>query len=174
MLAPRWFFTLFPCKKALCVDPVPLKLFGEGNYAITDIQDVSVSEEFLGLDTATRGCHRNSELEDCETKTYLGKMKDKCGCITNNLMRFFPEENVGLYSYIYIYRACQICIVTKVETCTGEALWCLASIRVTEEDCPNKCEGLIVGVRKDPVSRLHKVQTSVRRVYYQTRPFTRT
>ena len=98
MLAPRLFFTLFPCKKALCVDPVPLKLFGEGNYAITDIQDVSVSEEFLGLDTDTRGCHRNSELEECETKTYREKMKDECGCIPDNLMRFSPEEKVSLYS----------------------------------------------------------------------------
>ena len=42
---------------------------------------------------------------------------------------------------------------------------CWRAIRVTEEDCPNKCQGLIVGVRKDPVTRLYKVQTSVLRVY---------
>ena len=36
---------------------------------------------------------------------------------------------------------------------------------MTEEDCPNKCQGLIVGVRKDPVTRLYKVLTSVLRVY---------
>ena len=74
-----------------------MKLFGEGNYAITDIQEVNVSEQFLGLDTATRGCTRNSELEGCETKTYLEKAKDKCGCIPNNVMRFFPEENVSSF-----------------------------------------------------------------------------
>ena len=55
----------------------------------------------------------------------------------------------------------------EVATCTGEDLWCLGRIRVTEEDCPNKCEGLIVGVRKDSVTRLHKVQTSVLRVYHR-------
>ena len=48
-----------------------------------------------------------------------------------------------------------------VETCSPEKLGCVFAIRVTEEDCPNKCQGLIVGVRKDPVTRLHKVQTSV-------------
>ena len=79
----------------LSVDPVPLKLFGEGNYAITDIQEVSVTEEFLGLDTATRGCQRNSELEECETKTFRQKMKEECGCIPNNIRRFFPEEKVS-------------------------------------------------------------------------------
>ena len=45
---------------------------------------------------------------------------------------------------------------------------CFEAIKVTEEDCLNKCEGVIVGVRKDPVRRLYKVQTSVLRVYYQT------
>ena len=81
----------------LFVDPVPLKLFGEGNYAITDIQEVNVSEEFLGLDTETRGCTRNSELEGCETRTYLEKSKQECGCILNNIRRFFPEEKVSSF-----------------------------------------------------------------------------
>ena len=79
----------------LSVDPVPLKLFGEGNYAITDIQEVKVTEDFLDLDAATRGCHRNSELEQCETKTFRQKMKEKCGCLPNNIRRFFPEEKVS-------------------------------------------------------------------------------
>ena len=46
-----------------------------------------------------------------------------------------------------------------LRTCSGESLSCMRNIRA--EDCPNKCEGLIVGVRKDPVKRLHKVQTSL-------------
>ena len=48
--------------------------------------------------------------------------------------------------------------------CSKEDLNCLGAVKVTNEDCPNKCEGLIVGVRKDPVRRLYKVQTSVLRV----------
>ena len=51
--------------------------------------------------------------------------------------------------------------------CSIEDLNCLTAIEVTEEDCPNKCDGLIVGVRKDPVRRLYKLQTSVLRVYHQ-------
>ena len=78
------------------IDPVPLKLFGEGNYAITDIKEVKVTEEFLGLDTATRGCHRNSELENCETKTILEKAKLQCHCIPSNLKRFLPDQKVIL------------------------------------------------------------------------------
>ena len=79
----------------LCLDPVPLKLFGEGNYAITDIKEVKVTEEFLGPDGVTRGCHRNSELDHCGIKTFLEKAKLHCGCITNSLRRFFPEEKVS-------------------------------------------------------------------------------
>ena len=79
----------------LYVDPVPVKLFGEGNYAITDIQKVSVTTQFLGLDPETRGCHLNTELEGCETKTYLEKLKEECGCVPNNIRRFFPEGTVS-------------------------------------------------------------------------------
>ena len=70
-------------------------LFGEGNYAITDIKQVKVTEDFLGLDDATRGCHSNSELENCDIKTYLEKSKVNCGCIPANIKRFFPEETVS-------------------------------------------------------------------------------
>ena len=73
---------------------MPVKLFGEGNYAITDIQKVNVTTQFLGLDPETRGCHLNTELEGCETKTYLEKLKEECGCVPNNIRRFFPEEEV--------------------------------------------------------------------------------
>ena len=51
-----------------------------------------MTEEFLGLDNATRGCH--SELEDCDIKTFLEKAKRQCGCIPVNIKRFFPEEKV--------------------------------------------------------------------------------
>ena len=71
-------------------------MFGEGNYAITDIQQVKVTEEFLGLDDATRSCHRNSELEQCETNKYLEKAKLQCGCIPDNLRSFIPQEKVSL------------------------------------------------------------------------------
>ena len=57
-----------------------------------------------------------------------------------------------------------------METCSPEKLGCVFAIRVTEEDCPNKCQGLIVGVRKDPVTRLYKVQTSVLRVLKTVNP----
>ena len=77
------------------IDPVPLKLFGEGNYAITDIKEVKVTEEFLGLDTATRGCHRNSELKHCETNTYIEKAKRHCHCIPSYLRRIFPDQKVS-------------------------------------------------------------------------------
>ena len=69
-------------------------MFGEGNYAITDIQKVFVTQEFLGLDSETRGCHRNSKLEGCETLTYLNNMKEQCGCIPSNIRRFYPVEKV--------------------------------------------------------------------------------
>ena len=46
-----FFFTAFKAFKALVlIDPVPLKLFGEEKYAIFDIKEVKVTDEFCGLD----------------------------------------------------------------------------------------------------------------------------
>ena len=60
-----------------------------------------MTEEFLGLDDVTRGCHRN-ELEQCETKTYLEKSKLQCNCIADILKTFFPEEKVSLAPVYFV------------------------------------------------------------------------
>ena len=84
------------------LDPVPIRLFGEGNYAITDIKEVRVTKQFLELDDTTRGCHRNSEMDQCGTTTYLEKLRAQCGCIDNNLKRFFMAEEVSLEYFLEI------------------------------------------------------------------------
>ena len=65
----------------LSVDPVPLKLFGEGNYAITDIQEVKVTEEFLDLDLNTRNCQTEESLENCKNRKYHKQIIAQCGCL---------------------------------------------------------------------------------------------
>ena len=37
--------------------------------------------------------------------------------------------------------------------CREEELDCARNISVTTEDCPGRCEGMMVGVRRDPVTR---------------------
>ena len=40
-----------------------------------------------------------------------------------------------------------------MEVCSPEGLSCVRNISLTYEECPERCEGLIVGVRKEPVRR---------------------
>ena len=61
-----------------------------------------MTKQFLELDDTTRGCHRNSEMDQCGTTTYLEKLRAQCGCIDNNLKRFFMAEEVSLEYFLEI------------------------------------------------------------------------
>ena len=74
------------------VDPVPIKLLGEGDYALTDVQEFRVTEDFLGLDESIRGCKENKELERCEEKMFVEKVSSQCNCTPAELRSFFPYE----------------------------------------------------------------------------------
>ena len=78
----------------ISLDPVPLKLFGEGNFAITDIKEVKVTEDFLSLDEATRRCRQNSDMEQCHTNTFIEKANAQCSC-SHPLEKFFPGDKEG-------------------------------------------------------------------------------
>ena len=40
--------------------------------------------------------------------------------------------------------------------CARQLQWdCVANISVTEDDCPPRCEGIILGLRQDSVGRRH-------------------
>ena len=62
------------------LDPVPVKYYGQGNFAITSVQQVEVTEDFLGLSETIRECQETEDIEHCHTNTYLDKAKSECDC----------------------------------------------------------------------------------------------
>ena len=62
------------------LDPVPVKYYGQGNLAITSVQQVEVTEDFLGLSETIRECQETEDSEHCHTNTYLDKAKSECDC----------------------------------------------------------------------------------------------
>ena len=62
-----------------CLDPV--KLSGEGQYNLHSLQEIAITDSFLGLDGVTRNCQTIETFEDCKTQLYLETLRDKCGCL---------------------------------------------------------------------------------------------
>ena len=69
---PKVFFCLF-------VDPV--ELTGEGGYNLNSIKEEEVTESFLGIDKAVRGCQNQENYHECTTRQYIENMKEKCSCL---------------------------------------------------------------------------------------------
>ena len=61
------------------VDPV--QLTGEGEYNLNSIKEEEVTESFLGLDQAVRGCQNQEHYDECTTRQYIEHMREKCGCL---------------------------------------------------------------------------------------------
>ena len=62
----------------------PIVLYGEGNYAMTGVKYISVSEEFLHLDQHARNCQSQS-LEECRNKEYQDQVISQCDCLPLSL-----------------------------------------------------------------------------------------
>ena len=59
----------------------PVMLSGEGQYNLHSLQEIAVTDSFLGLDRVTRNCQTIETIEDCETRLYLEKIREKCRCL---------------------------------------------------------------------------------------------
>ena len=82
-------------------DPEPVVLYGGGNYALTDIKEIKVTEEFLSLGRATTGCQSQQYRADCNTALYEEKIASTCSCAPLNLKHFYSHQ-VSVVSSLYI------------------------------------------------------------------------
>ena len=74
--------------------PAPLKLNGEGNYALTDVKKVEVTNDFLGLKFTSRNCQSYEKYEECTTRKYLEKFQKHCSCVPYQLLNFTKPYQV--------------------------------------------------------------------------------
>ena len=59
----------------------PLKLYGGGNFALTAVKEIDVTEEYLEMSKDITKCQNKISLEECENKQYFEKIIEKCECI---------------------------------------------------------------------------------------------
>ena len=59
----------------------PVRFFGESEYNLNNLKEISVTDSFMGLDRPTRNCQNMETYNDCITRYYIDNMKQKCGCL---------------------------------------------------------------------------------------------
>ena len=75
-------------------DPVPIILDGEGHYALTDIKDIRVTEDFVGLGEKITKCQTKEFRTDCVSRKHREQVLQSCKCSPVN-MRSYYGSSVG-------------------------------------------------------------------------------
>ena len=63
----------------------PVNLFGEGQYNLNNIKEISVTDSFLGLNKDTRKCQNIETYDDCKTRLHEEHLRQECGCLPLSL-----------------------------------------------------------------------------------------
>ena len=74
----------------------PHSLSGEGDYALTAVKEIDVTEAFLGMDEKTKLCQSEETLEDCWMKNYFKEGSEKCKCKPYGLRNYSKVQVVIL------------------------------------------------------------------------------
>ena len=62
-----------------------MRLFGEGQYNLLSLKEISVTDSFLGLDRDTRNCQNTETYNDCKTRLFVENLRSECGCLPLSL-----------------------------------------------------------------------------------------
>ena len=71
---------------------MPITLYGEGNYALTDIKSIRVTEDFTGLGERTTNCQTEEFRADCLTRNYQAKAVETCHCVPFTLRSHYTDK----------------------------------------------------------------------------------
>ena len=65
-----------------------VKLIGQGEYNLNALKEISVTDDFLGLDEGDRKCQNEEPLMNCTTRQYHDTLLGECGCLPINIGLF--------------------------------------------------------------------------------------
>ena len=70
----------------------PLKLFGEGEYALTSVKQIKVTNDYLKL--KNKKCQGKESYEECTTRSFLRRVEQECNCLPYRLRNFADKNQV--------------------------------------------------------------------------------
>ena len=118
-------------------------MYGEGNYALTAVKEVSVTQSFLGLSSDDRKCQNLESLEDCSTRSYLQSIRSDLTSSPGPL-REIVCRRVGCRPFSLGYEG-------NIQMCSPAQLAAIAEMEREAEDCRVPCEGTFADVKKYPL-----------------------
>ena len=65
--------------------------FRAGGYGLTALKQIKGSTAFMNLADSVKGC-QNEQYEECQTRNYLKKVKEQCGCLPWSLSAFVNDK----------------------------------------------------------------------------------
>ena len=119
-------------------------MYGEGNYALAAVKEVSVTQSFLGLKEEDKKCQNLESLEDCSTRSYLQTIRSDQ---TDRTILWYFSRKIGCRPFSLGYDE-------NVPHCSPAQLAQLSSIAEMERtggDCLVPCEGIFADVKKVPL-----------------------
>jgi hypothetical protein len=72
----------------LCFIKEPLKLFGEGSYALSAVKEISGTDNFLKMDEGVKKCQNRESLQECQATQYMRKGLEECKCTPYELRNY--------------------------------------------------------------------------------------
>ena len=127
----------------------PLKLYGEGKYALSAVKQIKVTEEFMKLDDEIKNCNNRQSYEECATKAYLEHLKQECKCVPYELRNYSRLDEVNVNISLFMFKL-------MIQTlCVGKNYDCVAKLKFPEDiKCKKSCEGIYADVRILPAPKL--------------------
>ena len=58
----------------------PLRLYGPGSYALTDVKEISGTERYLKIAEKKGICQSDEVMEDCLARKYIEAGEKECNC----------------------------------------------------------------------------------------------
>ena len=71
---------------------MPITLYGEGHYVLTDIKSIRVTEDFTGLRETTTNCQTEQFRADCLTRNYRAKLVETCDCAPFTMRSHYTDK----------------------------------------------------------------------------------
>ena len=63
------------------------------------MEEIKVTNEFLGLNRKVTGCQHEETYDDCKTRSYIKALLNKCQCLPFNFNQANLVSITGLYTF---------------------------------------------------------------------------
>ena len=80
----------------------PLTVHGDGNYPLSLVKEIKVTDTFLGLEQRFKKCQTKESLGECTSALLLNKSIEMCGCVPFGL-KTLTEGNQESFKLFFLF-----------------------------------------------------------------------